>query len=133
MAHGLEHTVRADHVLLEIAVRVLQAVPHVRIGREVNHGVRAGEQVGEVTGLGDDVADHERCTLIVEDVLDELTAAGGEVVDRDDLVPSIDEGPHEVRSDEPRTTRDDDSHRLRAEAVIVATHSTRLVPTASAR
>ena len=56
---------------------------------------------------GDDVVLDEREARSLEEVGDLVAAAGGEVVDGDDLVAGAPEGPAHVPADEPGAARHD--------------------------
>ena len=58
-AHRLEHVLGGDDVLLEVAPRGVPAEAHVGVGREVDHRVEPGDQVGKLCRVAEEVALHE--------------------------------------------------------------------------
>ena len=103
---GLEHVQAADHVHSGVELRVTRARGHAHLGRLVVdhlgtelredplHGVRvANVRLGE----GDPVCDV-------------LALARAQVVEDRDLVAGLDEGVHNVTTDETGSAGDQDSH-----------------------
>src|SRR5439155_13089249 len=89
--------------------RVLQVVDRGGRTGEVEHRV---DRPGDMDVVGDVVVD-EREPGSAHEVLDVVEVAGDEVVDRDDLVATIEQRTGEMGPEEAGTTCHDDSHRQR--------------------
>src|SRR5205814_1387640 len=118
----LEHLRCGERVLLEVALRMVEALAHVGVRRQVEDRVAAFDRAAEERAV-EDVAFDELYSRPGEELLGELPPAGREVVVDDDLDPVRREPLDEGAADEAGAAGD--------ESPLHARHSVKPALTAS--
>ena len=109
-SHRLEHVECRDPVLLEVPPRVLRAMAHVGIRRQVEDELRPPHRGAQRIHIGR-VAAHEGEARVPARLRQELRLPRGEVVVAGDLVAVPQQTVHEAAPDEAGTPRDEVGHR----------------------
>ncbi len=109
LAGRLEHGVGAVHVDADALDGAVAHQERADRGREVEDGADAGGEVVDEVGV-EHRATVERQGGVIGHRAQVVRRAGGQVVERDDLVPGPEEVLHEVGPDESGRAGDERSH-----------------------
>ena len=114
----LEHDQLAHHVGLHVDIGIDEGVPYPGLGRQMHDAVEAGMALGQLqhgVAVGN-IGLEEGKTLVLTQRLQpgefqHRIVVVAEIVDADDGLAAGQQGPRDVRSDEPGDAGDEDGHK----------------------